>query len=128
MLLTLRQSYNLLEKHGVFAREICDKCGVVLGASRFTRKDEPGVWCSRECRGESERPAIHRGGRPHKYANGAEKQKAYRERILRVTKPSRSFAETKDLQAQKPPLSHYPLTSPFSPLETVCNENGGASV
>ena len=50
MLLTVQQGYELLAKHGVFAREICDKCGIVLDAVRFTRKDEPGVWCSRECR------------------------------------------------------------------------------
>jgi hypothetical protein len=50
MLLTVQQGYELLAKHGVYAREICDKCGAVLGAVRFTRKDESGVWCSRECR------------------------------------------------------------------------------
>jgi hypothetical protein len=50
MHLTHAQSYALLEKHGVYAREICDKCGAVLGAVRFTRKEESGVWCSRECR------------------------------------------------------------------------------
>jgi len=50
MRLTNEQSYELLAKHGIFAGEICDKCGTVLGAVRFTRKDESGVWCSRECR------------------------------------------------------------------------------
>jgi hypothetical protein len=50
MLLTVQQAHELLAKHGVFAREICDKCGAVLGAVRFTRRDEVGVWCSRECR------------------------------------------------------------------------------
>ena len=51
MLLSIRQSYRLLAMHGVFAREICDKCGAVLGAVRFTRRGDVGVWCSRECRG-----------------------------------------------------------------------------
>jgi hypothetical protein len=51
VLLTIQQAYELLARHGVYAREICDKCGVVLGAVRFTRKDDSGVWCSRECRG-----------------------------------------------------------------------------
>jgi hypothetical protein len=50
MKLTSQQSYELLAKHGIFAREICDKCGAVLGAVRFTRRDEAGTWCSRECR------------------------------------------------------------------------------
>lgn len=50
MLLTIRQSYDLLAKHGVFGRELCDKCGVLLGAIRFTRRNDSGAWCSRECR------------------------------------------------------------------------------
>jgi ribosomal protein L40E len=50
MLLTVKQAYELLAKHRVFAHEICDKCGAVLGAVRFTRRGDAGVWCSRECR------------------------------------------------------------------------------
>src|SRR5258707_15498037 len=112
MLLTTQQSYELLAKHQVFAREICDKCGVVLGAVRFTRRDEAGVWCSRECRGDGERRAVRKGGRPRKHETDAERQRAYRV-SLRVTKPPRSLAETNDLQTQKTPLSHYPLTRPL---------------
>jgi hypothetical protein len=67
MLLTNQKSYELLAKHGVFAREICDRCGLVLGAVRFTRRSESGVWCSRECRGDGERRATRKGGRPRKY-------------------------------------------------------------
>src|SRR5439155_27318290 len=37
MLLAMQKSYELLAKYGFFAREICDKCGNVLGAVRFTR-------------------------------------------------------------------------------------------
>ena len=121
MLLTTKQSERLLAKHGVFAREICDKCGIVLGAVRFTRRDESGVWCSRECRGDGDQRTIRKGGRPCKYKTenerrqaerrqNAERQKAYRVRVQRNGKLSRSFAETKDLQAQKTHLSHYPLT------------------
>ena len=43
MLLTVQQTYELLAKHGVFAREICDKCGQVLGAVRFTRRGGANV-------------------------------------------------------------------------------------
>ena len=35
MLLTIQNSYELLAKYGCFAREICDTCGIVLGAVRF---------------------------------------------------------------------------------------------
>ena len=50
MLLAIQKSYELLAKYGCFAREICDTCGIVLGAVRFTRKGEASDWCSRECR------------------------------------------------------------------------------
>ncbi len=72
MLLTDRQARELLSKHGIFAREICDKCGAVLGAVRFTRRDEAGVWCSPECRGDGERKATRKNGRPCKYRNSEE--------------------------------------------------------
>jgi hypothetical protein len=124
MMLTTQQSCDLLAKHWVFAREICDKCGVVLGAVRFTRRNDSGVWCSRECRGDGERRAIRKGGRPRKHETDAERQRAYRAN-LSVTKPPRNLLETKDLQAQNSPLSHYPLTRAVSALETGCSENRG---
>jgi hypothetical protein len=134
MLLTIQQGYELLAKRGVFAREICGKCGAVLVAVRFTRKDESGVWCSRECRGDEERQATRKNGRPRKYRNGDEcraaktrQQRDYRSRPG-VEKTVRIQSETKDLQAQKSALSTIPLTSPFSPLETAYSENGGARV
>jgi hypothetical protein len=48
--LTEAQSRELLRKHGVYAREACDKCGQILGHVRFTRFGEKGEWCSRLCR------------------------------------------------------------------------------
>jgi hypothetical protein len=50
MLLTVRQSYELLANHGSYVREICNKCGKGIGPLCFTRRDQRGVWCSRECR------------------------------------------------------------------------------
>ena len=50
MLLAIQKNYELLAKYGCFAREICDKCGIVLGAVRFTRHGESEVYCARECR------------------------------------------------------------------------------
>jgi hypothetical protein len=134
MLLTVQQAYELLAKHGVFAREICDKCGAVLGAVRFTRSGDAGVWCSRECRGDGERRAIHKTGRLRKYENGDERrtaktqqQRNYRLRP-RVEKTVCIQSETKDLQAQKSPLSTIPLTRLTSAQETACSESGGARV
>ena len=109
MRLTTEQSYALLEKYGCYVTEVCDKCGQILGPVRFTRRDDAGVWCSRECRGDAERPAIHSGGRPRRFDSNADRQRAYRSRVLGVTKPVSSFLETKDLQAQKQALSHTPL-------------------
>jgi hypothetical protein len=125
VLLTVQQSYELLAKHGVYACDICEKCGVVLGAVRFTLKGEPGEWCSRECRGDIQRDAIRKGGRPRKHRTeaarigaerhqNAERQRTFRVRLQRNGKPPRSLAETNDLQAQKTPLSTIPLTQSFS--------------
>ena len=50
MLLATQKSYELLANYGFFAREICDKCGIVLGAVRFTRHGESEVYYPRECR------------------------------------------------------------------------------
>jgi hypothetical protein len=50
MMLTTRQSYELLAKHGCYVKEICDECNKLLGAIRFTRLGQTRVWCSRECR------------------------------------------------------------------------------
>ena len=50
MRLTREQSYALLEKHGCYVTEVCDKCIQIIGPVRFTRRDDKGVWCSRECR------------------------------------------------------------------------------
>src|SRR5216683_5413293 len=78
MLLTIQKSYELLAKYQFFAREICDTCGIVLGAIRFTRRDESGVWCSRECRGDGDRRTIRKGGRPRKYKTENERRQAER--------------------------------------------------
>ena len=135
MLLTVQQSYELLKRHEVFALEICDQCGAVLGSIRFTRKDETGVWCSRKCRGDVHSDAGRKGGRPRRYRSederiagerlkNSERQKAFRVRVQRNGKPPRIATETKDLQAQKTPLSAYPLTPLFPALETAPDENG----
>jgi hypothetical protein len=113
MKLTTQQAYALLEKHGSYITEICDHCGKGIGPVRLTRKDDPGVWCSRECRGDGDRHVIRKGGRPRKHMTDAERQRVYRAN-LRVTKPPCSLAEAKDLQAQKSPLSTTPLTRPLS--------------
>jgi hypothetical protein len=74
MLLTIQKSYELLAKYQFFAREICDTCGIVLGAVRFTRHNESEVYCSRECRGDAHRSATLRRGRPRKYKNRSRTQ------------------------------------------------------
>ena len=50
MNLTREQSQELLRERGIWVTEACDKCGRLLGAVRYTRKCEPGEWCSTECR------------------------------------------------------------------------------
>jgi hypothetical protein len=50
MILSAPLKVRLLQEHGIFATESCDRCGQLLGAARFTRAGDPGVWCSRKCR------------------------------------------------------------------------------
>ncbi len=112
MLLAIQKSYELLANFGFFAREICDKCGIVLGAVRFTRYGEPEVYCSRECRGDAQRSATHRWGRPLKYKTERERRaaKTRQQQVCRshpnVEKTVRIESETKNLQTQKLPLSY----------------------
>ncbi len=109
MILSTAQAHDLLSRHGVFAREACDRCGAILGAVRYARRGESGVWCSSECRGDGERPRIRKGGQLKKYKTDAERQRAEREqgtvrqRVFRASlcngKPPCSFPGTKHLQA-----------------------------
>jgi hypothetical protein len=82
--LTEAQSRELLQKHGVYATEACDKCGKILGPERhFTRFGEDGAWCSRECRDGAQaaerHTAIRKGGRPQKYRTDRERRIAERQ-------------------------------------------------
>jgi hypothetical protein len=110
MQLSIQRAYELVASHGVYARDCCDKCGRLLGAVRYTRKDEVGEWCSRECRGDAARAAVRKGGRPRKYRTerarvvaerlqNAERQRTFRVRSLRNGKLPCSLAETNHLQA-----------------------------
>ena len=119
MMLIPAHAYRLLERYGVYSLSACDKCGQLLGAVRYTRKNEAGEWCSRVCRGDRERPLIRRGGRPRKYKTNAERQRVYRA-SLGVTKHVNSPQETKDLQTQYRLSRTYPLTPLFPALETAC--------
>jgi hypothetical protein len=109
MQLTIERAYELVLSHGVFARDCCDKCGRLLGAVRYTRRDDLGEWCSRECRGDAAHAAVHRGGRPRKHRSNADRQRAYRSRIQIVTKPVSTALQTDHLQTSKQPLSTIPL-------------------
>ena len=122
MLLATQKSYEFLAKYGFFALEICDKCGNVLGAVRFTRHGESEVYCSRECRGADQRSATFRPGRLRKYETDRERraaktrqQQVYRSHPI-VEKTVRIQSETKKLQTQKVPLSYLGTPRPEEPL------------
>jgi len=80
MKLTKEQSQKLLHERGIWVTEACDKCGQLLGAVRYTRRSEPGEWCSELCRDGAEQAAERqrKGGRPRKYRNAAERERAER--------------------------------------------------
>jgi hypothetical protein len=124
VLLAIQQSEGLFAKHGVFAREICDKCGIVLRAVRFTRHNDSKVYCSRECRGDAHTSSTHRQGRPRKYKTDRERRaaKTRQQQVYRshrnVEKTVRIQSETKNLQTQKVPLSYLGTPGPGEPLSS----------
>jgi hypothetical protein len=50
MQLTEAQRRELLQTHNVYVAEVCDRCGRILGHVRYTRRNQPGEWCSKICR------------------------------------------------------------------------------
>ena len=79
MHLTVEQSRKALAEHGCYVTEACDKCGKLLGCVRYTRRGEPGEWCSDLCRDGAEQVAERaerKGGRPAKYRTVAERRRA----------------------------------------------------
>jgi hypothetical protein len=95
MKLSREQSRQLLHERGIWITNACDRCGQLLGAIRWRRKDEEGEWCSAECRDgkarkapvavtrevvRSKRIGTRAAGRPKQHANNAEKCRSYRER------------------------------------------------
>ena len=120
--LVIQKSYELLANYGCFAREICDKCGIVLGPVRFTRYGESEAYCSRACRGDAHGSATLKPGRPRKYKTDRERRaaKARQQQTYRlhpkVEKTVRSQSKTKNLQTQKLPLSYLGTPGSGEPL------------
>ena len=82
MKLTVEQSRKALAEHGCYVTEACDKCGKLLGCVRYTRRGEPGEWCSELCRDGAEQVAAReqrKGGRPRKYRSAVQRERAERE-------------------------------------------------
>jgi hypothetical protein len=50
MKLTMEQSRRLMQERGIWVTAACDRCRRLLGAVRWTRRGEPGEWCSAPCR------------------------------------------------------------------------------
>lgn len=81
MELTVEQRGLSLEKRGWYVTEACDGCGALLGSTRYTRRGEPGAWCSAICRDGADVVAAReerRGGRPRKYGSERERRTARR--------------------------------------------------
>jgi hypothetical protein len=109
MRLTAEQRRKAFAKHRCYVTEACDRCGKLLGCVRYTRRGEPGEWCSELCRdGSAEvhtRPA-RRVGRPRL------KQSA-KGRVLRRRKQIREAAQRHRLRVIKngrQPIDAKPVT------------------
>jgi hypothetical protein len=77
MNLTEEQSRELFRRTGNYLKEACDRCGKPLAEVRYTRRGEPGEWCSKICRdGEAAVALRRKGGRPTKYRDAKQRSKA----------------------------------------------------
>jgi hypothetical protein len=130
MKLSPDQSRKIFLEYGSWLTSACDRCGKVLASVRYMLRGQKSEWCSRECRGDAEQKAIRKGGRPRKYETPKEcrtaknrQQRGYRA-VSVWKKPPHRVAKTKDLQAQKSPLSHYPFTPPMSARKQPFRERG----
>ena len=136
MKLSTEQSHALLEKTGSYITEACDECGKLLAEVRFTRRGEPGEWCSRECRDGIEAAERHRitrrSGRPRKYRNREERRarKTQQQRDYRlrpgVEKTTLHSIGNKGLAGPKLASAAYPIAKP-SPTPGTTIPAGQAS-
>lgn len=153
MKLTREQSKKLLQDRGIWLTEACDKCGKLLGSVRWTRRGEPGEWCSAECRDgisvakrapisnaavlapSSVRPlpvGSRRSGRPKTHATNAEKQRAYRNRLKGVLTLRNTPSELieNSLLADAKNRSHVVSLIPASQtpgMAPIASNSGGAN-
>ena len=65
-------------ERGIYVTEACDTCGQLLDPVRYTRRGEPGEWCSRACRDGVKRAAEHAALIQRKHLTLAERLTARR--------------------------------------------------
>jgi hypothetical protein len=120
------QSEQILELFGVWATAACDRCGNVIGAVRWTRRGEPGEWCSELCRdGDRAERKSRLGGRPRKYRTEQERRNAkteqqrdYRHGVLSVEKTPSQVCTNKELaNAKNASLASPPYPGSSASLE-----------
>jgi hypothetical protein len=140
MKLSQDRSQKLLQQHGIWMTEACDKCGRLLGSVRWTHRGEPGEWCSAQCcdgissaRSAATVKELRRkrigarpAGRPKKHANNAEKCREYRKRLGNVlatrNTPSQQIENTQ-IAAAKNGSRVLRVNSTAQPPRNVCFRN-----
>jgi hypothetical protein len=124
MKLIWEQSRKLLQERDVWLTEACDRCGQLLGSVRWTRKSEPGDWCSKGCRdgvAAVQKRKAQRVGRPRlvlsEKARASRRRTQVREAVARhrlnVIKNHLQRTESKEVGGALFD-SGYPPTSPQS--------------
>jgi len=109
MQLTTEQNRKALAEHCWYVTEACDRCGKLLGCVRYTRRGEPGEWCSELCRdgsAEVHTRQARRVGRPRLKLSA-------KGRVLRRRKQVREAAQRHRLRVIKngrQPIEAKPVT------------------
>jgi len=113
MKLSQAQSYALLAKHGSYVSEICDRCGRGIGPVCFTRRGDPGVWCSRKCRDGKEACAPGTCKGCGAGLNGKRKQAKYCSDVCRKRQNGQDRRRNPETHIQNKPVTDAILASGY---------------
>ena len=131
MRLPMEQSRRMIEEHGCYFTDACDKCGKLLAEVRFTVKGQSGEWCSRECRdgvahewGKCRGCGASLNGKRKGMVRSTAAMPAGSGSILAAKLSRKRPYKTKNLRRQKAALSRTLLPPPFS----MANPDSGGFV
>jgi hypothetical protein len=121
MRLTVEQSRQALAEHGCYVTEACDKDGKLLGYVRYTRRGEPGEWCSEICRDGSAAVQVRQArriGRPRLRLSAEGRVSHRRTQIREATRRRRAVIKNGPQPTDGKSLTDAILRFGYTPTRT----------